>query len=61
MGGTCRVPASRRGESRNQVKAVQIPPRPEGLVGMTKINGLSARLKSCPDTNRSKAEFFSSG
>jgi len=28
-------------------------------LGMRKIKGLSARLKSCPDTNRAEIDFLS--
>jgi hypothetical protein len=34
-----------------------VPPAKAG--SGRKINGLSARLKSCPDTNHLEAEFFS--
>jgi hypothetical protein len=38
----------------------QIPRRPKGLLGMTKIKSLSARPRSCNDAKPSIAEFFSS-
>jgi len=36
-----------------------LPPAKAGS-GQTKINNLSARLKSCPDTKRAQTEFFRS-